>query len=217
MIELTIPAVPLAETGDDRERQYHVNGTLRRAETELAKRVPPRFAEATIDHPAFAAWAQDLVDLAVRSPSLLRPGIGHGPSLLVLGPTGVGKTHQAYGAVNQLSRTGLLCGWLFTTAPDLYGSLRPRFGVDTESLFQSVLRTPLLIVDDLGAAKDSEWVEEINYRLINTRYEQQLPTIYTSNLLGEQLRGVVGERAASRLTDCRRVVLKGPDRRRQAA
>lgn len=216
MIELKVPEVQLAETGDTRERQYHLNETLKRAETELTKRVPPRFAEAAIDNASVAAWAQGLVDGALRSPSL-RPGIGCGPSLLIVGPTGVGKTHQAYGAVNQLSRTGLLRGWLFTTGPDLYGSLRPRSGVDSEHLFQDVLRAPLLIVDDLGAAKTSEWVEEVNYRLVNTRYEQQRPTIYTSNLTGAQLREVVGERVASRLTDCHQVALKGPDRRRQAA
>jgi DNA replication protein DnaC len=218
MIELKIPAPTQPDdAGDARELQYSFSEALRRAEIELAKRVPPRFAEASIDHPAVGSWAQDLVNHAVRATPYSRPLITCGPSLLILGPTGVGKSHQTYGAINQLSRTGLLGSWAFTTAPDLYGSLRPRHGVDTERLFQELLGARLLVVDDLGAAKSSEWVEEINYRLVNTRYEQQRPTIYTSNLTGAQLREVVGDRVASRLSDCRHVALTGPDRRRRAA
>lgn len=231
MIELTIPDVPLTESGDVRERQDYIDDSRIRAMEDLVKRVPARFAEATITVPEVGAWAQELVDAAMRRPRhkshprgrpcecgpTLRPEVLNGPSLLLLGPTGVGKTHTAFGAIRQLAHIVGMSGWKFCTAPDLYGSLRPRFGVDAEHQFQEILGASLLVVDDLGAAKTSEWVEEVNYRLVNTRYEQQRPTIYTSNLLGEQLREVVGERVASRLTDCRRVVLRGPDRRRQAA
>ena len=47
--------------------------------------------------------------------------------------------------------------------------------------------TSASFVDDLGAAKPSEWTEEINYRLVNHRYEHMLPTIFTSNVPAREL------------------------------
>jgi DNA replication protein DnaC len=230
MIELSIPDVPLADTGDVRERQRYIDGNRLKAAETLAKHVPVRFADATITVPEVGAWAQELINTAMHRPRhdfhgggiacdcgpTLRPWISRGPSLLLLGPTGVGKSHTVYGAIRQLAQTGLLTNWKFCTAPDLYGGLRPRFGVDAEHQFQEILSASLLVVDDLGAARSTEWVEEINYRLVNTRYEQQKPTIYVSNLTNPQLREVLPERVASRLADCRRIAMKGPDRRRAA-
>jgi DNA replication protein DnaC len=101
------------------------------------------------------------------------------------------------------------------TAADLYAHLRPRDGEDSHEAFQRVADAPLLVLDDLGASKWTEWVEEITYRLINHRYEQCLPSIFTSNLVPAKLREALGERVASRLTEmCDRIVLKGDDRRK---
>ncbi|MFD1274905.1 hypothetical protein ACFQ51_35035 [Streptomyces kaempferi] len=94
----------------------------------------------------------------------------------------------------------------------------PTRGVDSESEFRRYAHAPLLLVDDLGAAKSSEWTEEINFRLVNHRYENQLPTIFTSNVLPKELADRVGDRVSSRLIEmCDRVVIQGTDRRRQAA
>jgi DNA replication protein DnaC len=74
----------------------------------------------------------------------------------------------------------------------------------------------LLLIDDLGVAKNSEWVEEAVYRIIGGRYEQMRPTIYTTNLDVPKLRDALGDRIASRLAEtCTRVLLDGDDRRRQ--
>ena len=74
----------------------------------------------------------------------------------------------------------------------------------------------LLFIDDLGAAKATEFVEEATYRLINTRYNDMRPSIFTSNLALSELKDAIGDRIASRLAEtCTRIVLDGPDRRRQ--
>src|SRR5690606_7391206 len=100
-------------------------------------------------------------------------------------------------------------------AADLYARLRPRHGIDSETEFRAIADAPLLMVDDLGAAKTSEWVEEVNYRLINWRYDRVLPTVFTSNVLPKELKVALGERVASRLVEMAdRVTLKGEDRRR---
>jgi DNA replication protein DnaC len=92
--------------------------------------------------------------------------------------------------------------------------MRPRHGIDAEAEFRAVADATLLVLDDLGAAKGSEWVEEINYRLVNHRYEHQLATLFTSNILPRDLAGALGERVSSRLKEMTdRVTLKGTDRR----
>lgn len=190
--------------------------TIKAASEYADKHIPARYAAAVADDPDVIAWLQTLLDRAITdSIRRLAPSVQSGPSLLILGPTGVGKTHQAFGVLRMLSTTGVRCAWKACTAADLYARLRPRHGVDSETEFRAVADAPLLLVDDLGAAKGSEWVEEVNYRLINWRYERVLPTLFTSNVPPRELSSSLGERVASRLIEmASRVVLEGSDRRR---
>ncbi|RPK36351.1 DNA replication protein DnaC [Streptomyces sp. ADI91-18] len=182
---------------------------------ELADaRIPPRYRHARADHPQVTAWVDEIVCAGRPGPSGTR-GIAEGPSLLIAGPTGTGKTHQAYGAVRALLAAGVRLRWEAVTAADLYARLRPRPGLDAERELHTLARCPLLLLDDLGAAKGSEWTEELTYRLINHRYEYLRPTLLTTNLPIPELRTALGDRVASRLSEMtHRVVLDGADRRR---
>lgn len=180
----------------------------------IVAHIPPRFADATATDPIVIEWVTDLV---TRAATHITPRISvqHGRSLLMLGRVGRGKTHQSFGALRALSVSGALVAWKFATAADIYAQLRPRPRVDSEEVFQSYLTAPVLVVDDLGAAKNSEWTEEVNYRLINHRYQHELPTIFTSNFKADELTAEFGDRVASRLNEMtERVVLLGHDRRR---
>ncbi|MFE6178404.1 ATP-binding protein [Streptomyces sp. NPDC056464] len=183
---------------------------------ELADaRIPARYRRALADHPQITAWADQIARTGRPGPT--GPGIAEGPSLLIAGPTGTGKTHQAYGAVRALLTRGVRLRWEATTSADLHARLRPRTGHDGERELQTLARCPLLLLDDLGAAKTSEWTEELTYRLINHRYEHMLPTLITTNLPTAELRTALGDRVASRLAEMtERVILTGPDRRRTA-
>lgn len=176
-------------------------GFLRRATEMTDRRIPPRFRHARATQADVAAWC------SAFGPS--------SPSLLILGPTGTGKTFQAYGAIRDLAASGITVDWAAVTLPDMFASLRPRDGAGTEAEFGKLAGVALLVLDDLGAAKVSEWTEEVLYRLINHRYEAMLPGIFTSNVPARELRGVLGARVASRLAEmCRQIALRGPDRRR---
>jgi DNA replication protein DnaC len=175
--------------------------------TLFNNRVPYRYRNVDPAEPRAVEWATQFT----ADPRAT-------PSLLILGATGTGKTHLAYAIVRAVAETGTpaAIGWRATTAADLYAALQPRPGVDSETEFRTYARSPLLFLDDLGAAKGSEWTEQITYRLINYRYEQCLPSIVTSNVPPADLREVVGERVASRLFEMTvRVSLKGDDRRRK--
>jgi DNA replication protein DnaC len=214
--EAETPAEPAVLPEDD---PYTRQETLRLASEHADKHIPARYADAVADDPRILGWLQRVMNQAVAdSVGRVHTAVKTGPSLLILGMTGVGKTHQAFGALRLLSQTGIRCAWQAVAAADMYARLRPRHGVDSEAVFRSLADAPLLLVDDLGAAKTSEWVEEVNYRLVNWRYERVLPTLFTSNVRPRELAGSLGERVASRLVEmAERVVLEGSDRRRVPA
>nr|WP_228453016.1 ATP-binding protein [Streptomyces alkaliterrae] len=179
-----------------------------------ASRIPPRYGHAFADHPDVLAWTSEVARCGKPGPGKA-PGIAHGPSLLIAGPTGTGKTHQAYGALRTLLAAGVRLRWAATNTADLHAQLRPRQGHDPERAFHELANSPLLILDDLGAAKQTEWTEEQTYRLIDRRYTSMLPTLITTNVPIPELRDVLGDRVASRLAEMTtRVILQGPDRRR---
>jgi len=191
--------------------EYHRRRRAEWALTRWEAAAPRRYRNATTSHPDVIAWA----DLAANNPD-------DAGALLLAGPVGTGKTHQAYGALRRIAETGPRRYELIaTTAPDMYGLLRPGGSQrSSEDELNRLCRVPLLLVDDLGSAKASEWVEEVTYRLINERYNACLPSVFTSNLPvradgRDDLTGKLGERIASRLAQTTTVVpLVGPDRRR---
>lgn len=189
---------------------------------EAAKVVPFHYRTAITAEPALRQWADDVTRDA-RQQQTARGSlvaVAHrGPSLLLVGPTGIGKTHAAYGAIRDLAITGVIARWTVTTAADMYAALRPRHGVDSETEFDRYRNARLLLVDDLGAARTlTEFTEEINFRLVNHRYEHHLPTLFTSNVLPGELAQRLGDRVTSRLAEmCRRITLKGADKRRGEA
>jgi DNA replication protein DnaC len=187
-----------------------------------AAKIPFHYRSAVPSLPQLRTWIDTLVAAALENQAERGAPIAsviHGPSLLLLGVTGVGKTYEAYGAMRELSVSGVSGEWAVTTAADLYAALRPRHGVDSEAEFRKYRDARLLLIDDLGAErKPTEFTEEINFRLINHRYEHHLPTLMTSNVEPKDLAARLGDRVISRLAEmCERIPMKGHDRRRNAA
>ncbi len=88
---------------------------------------------------------------------------------------------------------------LFAVVPDLLDHLRATFdpgsGVAYDERFNAIRSAFLLILDDLGTENTTPWAREKLYQLINHRYNEQLPTIITSN----QEYKLIDERILSRL------------------
>lgn len=204
------------EAGRAEEREEERREVLAGAALACTERFPPRYANATTDRPDVLDWVKQF-----------QADIANAPSLLLLGPTGTGKTHQAYAAVRAATTVALATRaggfrsprWQAMTYADMTASLRPRGrDYDPEDVLHRYRTVELLFVDDLGAAKLTEFTEEATYRLVNGRYEDMRPSIFTSNLPLPELKNAIGDRIASRLAEtCMRVVLEGPDRRRTAA
>lgn len=139
-------------------------------------------------------------------------------SLYIWGGVGTGKTYMAYG-LYKLFRAN---GWntLIGGTVDILQDIKEDFTYKAkdpyyQSKFDKWIEHPgPMIIDDLGAEKVSDWVLETFYNLINTRYEKQLPTIFTSNYSLKQISERVGDRITSRIFEmCEIIKLDGDDRR----
>lgn len=126
-------------------------------------------------------------------------------SILLYGPYGVGKTGLAVAAMREAAVTRRLAA-LFVAAPDLLDKIRASYGGanadgTAEELVQAVKNIELLILDDLGAERPTDWVREKLFSLINHRHDQCLPTIFTSNLSPTDLADHLGERTSWRIVE----------------
>jgi DNA replication protein DnaC len=104
--------------------------------------------------------------------------------LLFLGHAGVGKTHIAVGVLREvIEKTGV--AGLFYDTRDLLTTIRstydPVVRTSAVSILQPVMETPLLVLDDLGAERPTDWVEETMNLIVNTRYNERRTTLFTSN------------------------------------
>ena len=133
--------------------------------------------------------------------------------VLLLGNVGAGKTHAAAALAREAFDQGVEI--MFRPALGLVEDLKP--DGDPRAL-ERASKTGLLILDDLGTERRTDFAADRISLLLVTRYDDCLPTVVTSNLAPEVLERQVGERIWSRLYhDSLRVKTAGSDRRREAA
>jgi DNA replication protein DnaC len=97
---------------------------------------------------------------------------------------------------------------------ELLDTIRKSFDGPPSSVFDRSLNSPLLVLDDVGQEKGTPWVWERLYILINTRYENLRPTIFTTNLKPSEWENRWGGAITSRILGMSTVIeLKGVDYR----
>jgi DNA replication protein DnaC len=195
--------IPLAEDAL-RVEPCACQGDLRRRQRIGAANIPPRYYHCRLEtfYPRNNAA---LVSSKARVQEFAEgwlPGIDNGRGLLLLGSCGSGKTHLAVAALLEIIDSGKPGRLLFSNFQDLIQEIQASFDSDDAPSKSEILRplldVDLLVLDELGSQKPSLFVQDILYYVINSRYNGQRTTIFTTNYL-DDLHDRIGERLRSRL------------------
>ncbi len=155
--------------------------------------------------------------------------------LLFLGPCGVGKTHLAVAIVQELIHEKNIPCYFYDFRElirDIQKTYTPESPLTETEILAPIFQKDVLVLDELGAKRTTAWVEETVFYIINSRYNNKKPTIFTSNYLdieeeedtrnsfykksGDSLVDRIGVRLRSRLYEmCKIVDITGDDYRQK--
>src|SRR6185312_7206680 len=151
--------------------------------------IPPLYQHASLDNfqmPADNPVARQGLGTAlmqVRSFTREFPAANR-PGLLLTGDSGAGKTHLAVAAMRVLIDKGHEC--LFFDYQNLLDRIRSGYdaasGAAERETYRAALDVEVLLLDDLGTKKVTEWVEDTVTAIITYRCNQRKPLIATTNL-----------------------------------
>jgi DNA replication protein DnaC len=201
-----------------------------------AARIPPRYRHCTFENfdpgqmPRLRAALQRAIAYHAGWP---HQGDREGLGLLFTGSNGVGKTHLAVAVLIELMQSRGVRGQ-FWDFHELIREIRGSYDAETRTtelqVLEPVVDTPLLVLDDLGAWKMTDWMNDTLFYILNSRYLAQRATIITTNYPDvdrekalaadpltrrEYLVERIGQRLRSRLMEmCVVVEMDGTDHRR---
>lgn len=206
-----------------------------------AARIPKRYELQELSNFEFDGLYRSLAPAWTAACNFVEEYPLNKSGLLLIGTIGVGKTHLAVGIVKELIRSkGIAC--LFYDYRELLKLIQNSYNDSVKTTELDVLRpvfeTEVLVLDELGAVRPTEWVWDTVSLILNTRYNDNRTTIITTNYrnLGERERlgnvrstspeaakyaseketlgDRIGERMRSRLHEmCRIVTMEGQDYR----
>jgi DNA replication protein DnaC len=188
--------------------------------------IPLRYEHCELDN--FDKWNQSTELARIQSEKFVTEYPMAQPfGLLFMGPQGVGKTHLSVGIIKKLIRLkSIPC--LFCTFPELLKEIQDSWNPVSQSsemsLLAPILSTEVLVLDELGAQKPSDWVRDQVAYILNYRYNENKVTIVTTNFLDhpdpskddkarpDSLAMRIGERIRSRLYEmCKTIKMDGKD------
>ncbi len=196
-----------------------------------ACRIPARYEHCTLGNfdavtARHKAAQEKTVLFCSGYPHLQAEGLG----LLFTGANGVGKTHLAVATLRELTLTKGVRGQ-FWDFQDLMREIKRSFDPETKTtemqVLDPVVETGILLLDDLGAWKITDWMNDTLFYILNSRYLARRATIITTNFQDvsaqqaaaadrlvrtEYLVDRIGNRLRSRLAEmCLKVPLDGDD------
>ena len=191
-------------------------GDLRRRQRMISANIPRRYEHCTLDSFQEKFTALKVAKSRVQQFIDLWPTTDDGRGLLLIGPCGAGKTHLAVAALVEIMNSGKPGRLLFSNFQDLIQEIQASFDSDEvpskSELLRPLLEADLLVLDELGSQKPTTFIQDILYYVINTRYNEQRTTIFTTNYFDasegkeETLAQRIGTRLRSRLYEMANLV-----------
>ncbi len=195
-------------------------------------RIPRRYQNCSLDN--FEVHNDSHKDALKISRQFVKNYPAQEVGLLFIGPCGVGKTHLAVAIIRELlEKKNASCSFydFRELIRDIQSSFTPDSNLSEAEILAPVFDVGVLVLDELGAKRPTAWVEETVFYIINQRYNQKRPTIFTSNYFDideeedrrekmykekdDSLVSRIGYRLRSRLYEMSKVVnIQGDDYRK---
>lgn len=208
----SVPGFYCQKCGDELDAMIKAEDRERDAEKERAykERTRQLFEQSNLgvkfERATFETWekregTQTAFNACQKWTAAWPPEKGKG--LVIEGPTGSGKTHLAAAITHELLGRGVEV--IFQSVPDLLLRIRGTFSRNSEVTEEQIIRRlteiELLVLDDLGAEKMTDWTETTMYNLIDQRYRHERPIIITTNLNLNEIGDRIGPRTMDRLAE----------------
>jgi DNA replication protein DnaC len=185
-------------------------------------RIPKRYEECHFHSYRILNPTQERAFKYASKLAMDYPAVDRG--LLFMGTVGVGKTHLAVSILKGLTERGFNC--IFYEFGALLKEIQDSYNASTKTselkVLAPILETEVLVLDEIGASKPTEWMRDTMAHIINQRYNDKKLTVFTTNYLDkrradrdETLEDRIGVRLRSRLFEmCRTVEMTGDDFRK---
>jgi DNA replication protein DnaC len=206
-------------------RRCRCRTEARKANLMEAVCIPRRYSECSLQNykPAKGNGSQLLAfNYAFR---LVREYPAFDRGLLFMGTCGVGKTHLSVAILRGLVEKGIPCLFYEFGAllKEIQNSYNPVSQTSELKVLAPVFEAEVLVLDELGASKPTDWVRDTMMQIINTRYNNRKLTIFTTNYLDgrrterdETLEDRISVRLRSRLFEmCKTMQIEGEDYRKK--